>query len=472
MTDDRVEIRKSAPVVADVDVLVVGSGIAGSGAAVTAAREGARTMVVDRFGCPGGNMGPGMFGGAPDLELPPVFRDGLPGVPGEFVRRCEELTNATLLNHYFRDSQVVSYVWLKMMEEAGVETLWNTWAGDPLMEGNRVTGLLVENKSGTQAIRAKVVIDATGDADVAMRAGATMDEGASYFSPGTYFALANVHLPEYVALWDREPTDEEIQWIESLTPSVASRARLLKPLIPYCRAAWESGEYRFLQSVGDEGHLLCDHGIFRCICGQQYREDVFLKGEYGIVGAMVGLIRKKAPTSGDAQLMSRLETAARKFIFKTALFLRRRVPGFQESYLHIIAPYFNTRGGRSFVADYTLTPEDATSGRRHDDAIFHVFRHRVRPGPPQAIEYLEGYDFPYRQLLPKGVEGLLGAGRACIIQPPVTRVRWMVMLMGQAAGVAAALAARAGVTPRAINVPELRDILADKYGVPLDPAGA
>jgi len=117
-----VDVKKSVPVHSEVDVLVVGSGIAGSTAAVTAARTGARTMVVDRFGRPGGNMGPGLIGGAPNLELPKSMAEaGMPGVPGEFVRRCEKYCNAQLLNHYFRDSQVISYVWLKMMQEAAAK---------------------------------------------------------------------------------------------------------------------------------------------------------------------------------------------------------------------------------------------------------------------------------------------------------------------------------------------------------------
>jgi hypothetical protein len=115
---EKVHLDKSVPVVADVDVLVVGAGIAGSTAAVTAARNGAKTMVVDRFGYPEGNMGPGTIGGAPNLELPDTMAGGLPGIPGEFVRRCEAYCNAPLLNHYFRDTHVASHVWLKMMEES------------------------------------------------------------------------------------------------------------------------------------------------------------------------------------------------------------------------------------------------------------------------------------------------------------------------------------------------------------------
>jgi flavin-dependent dehydrogenase len=218
-----VELKKSVPVVADVDVLIVGAGIAGSTAAVAAARNGAKTMVVDRFGYPGGHMGPGMIGGAPNMEIPETMGGCLPGIPGEFIKRCEEYCNAPLLAHYFRDSQVISYVWSQMMQEVGVQFMYNTYAGDPIMEGNRVTGLFVENKNGTQAIRAKVVVDATGDADVAARAGAPMDEGKSLFHAGTYFAMANVDVDRYVnEVFANPPGTKDISWAESIHPHAAA----------------------------------------------------------------------------------------------------------------------------------------------------------------------------------------------------------------------------------------------------------
>ncbi|MQY69299.1 MAG: FAD-dependent oxidoreductase, partial [Firmicutes bacterium] len=274
-TRENVEVKKSVPVVCEVDVLVVGSGIAGSTAAVTAAREGARTMVVDRFGYPGGNMGPGLIAGAPNLELPEsMVRNGVPGVPGEFVRRCERYCNARLLNHYFRDSPVISYVWLKMMQESGVELMFNTWAADPIMEGDKVTGLLVENKSGTQAIKAKVVIDATGDADVAFRAGAPVDNGSGYFHAGVYFAMANVNVEKYEKeVLQKEPGAEDLRWVENLDPVAGKRLGHLKPLIPYYRKAWEAGEYKFIQNIDDRWFILCDHGISRSVSIWQYAPD-------------------------------------------------------------------------------------------------------------------------------------------------------------------------------------------------------
>jgi hypothetical protein len=180
------------------------------------------------------------------------------------------------------------------------------------------------------------------------------------------------------------------------------------------------------------------------------------------VGAQVGLWGSEMDC-GDAALRTELEVGSRKYIFETAQFWRHHIPGFEQSHLHMIAPYFHNRGGRSPLCDYVLTKEDVKAGTRFDDAIFHTWGDEVKEGDFT----MDGFDFPYRQLLPRGVEGLLMAGRAAIIQPPVNRTRYKVMLMGQAAGVAAALAARAGTTPRALPVGELRQVLVNQYQVPV-----
>jgi len=476
-TQERVEVKKSVPVVCQVDVLVVGSGIAGSTAAVTAAREGARTMVVDRFGYPGGNMGPGLIAGAPNLELPEsMAKTGLPGIPGELVRRCEKYCHAQLLNHYFRDSQVISYVWLKMMQESGVELMFNTYATDPIMEGDKVTGLLVENKSGTQAIKAKVVIDATGDADVAFRAGAPVDNGSSLFHAGVYFAIGNVNVEKYEKeAVQKELEVEDLNWAQNIT---GKRLEHLKPLIPYYKKAWESGEYKFIRRIDNRWNILCDHGIFRSISGVQYVPDPLRRGKYNILGALVGVRgptdKQNVETSGSASVMNKLEVSSRIYIFETAQFLRKYVPGFEESYLHFVAPYFHARGGRSIVSEYSLTMKDVEEERRQDDVVFIADKHSFPGGFDRIVtgDEVYGYipertfDFPYRQLLPKKIKGLLAAGRSAIIQPPVTRVRWMVFLMGQAAGAAAALSAKKGLMPRELNVKGLQSLLYHNYQVP------
>jgi hypothetical protein len=445
---ESIQLSKQIPVAARADVIVAGAGISGSVAALAAAREGANVILVERYGCLGGNMGPGMFsGGVVHLVLhyPNVMPEGLRGIPGEFLNRCEGYASHQLGHDYFRDSQVVSYVLLKMMEEWNVQLMLNTWVCDPIMENNHITGLFVESKSGTQAVRAKVVIDATGDADVAARAGVPIDPNPKYNHPGMYFAIGGVDEAKYQAFL--EPDPEHVKWAKDVFKDIGmGYPGRLNPLLPFVRRAWSVGGYRIVKRIGDVAVITVDHG--------------FYTPRQGTVGAQVGLWGEGID-SGNAAQNTELERQTRIYIFETAKFMRAYVPGFEDSYLHTIAPFFHSRSGRSAVCDYVTTVEDMEEGRRLEDVVFVNYGHEQQKGPET------GNDFPYRQLLPKGVEGLMATGRSAIIQPPTNRSRWKMLMMGQACGVGAALATRTGVTPRQVDVRELQKILHVKYHVPL-----
>jgi len=449
---ETVQFCKQVPVVAEADIVVAGSGISGSIAALAAAREGADVVLIDRYGSLGGNMGPGMFsGGVVHLVLhyPNVMPEGLRGIPAEFLDRCEGYAGHQLGHDYFKDSQAVSYVLLKMMEENNVRLMLNTWVGDPIMDGNCVTGLFVENKSGTQAVKAKVVIDATGDADLATRAGVPTDPNAEYNHPGMYFAIGGVDEAKYEKFLDSapEPEPDQLTWVRDLFKEIGmGYASRLNPLLPFIRRAWSVGEYRIVKRIGGVAAITVDHG--------------FYPPQRGIAGAQVGLWGEEID-SGDAAQNSELEREARIYIFETAKFMRSHVPGFENSYLHMIAPYFHSRSGRSAVCDHVNTGEDIEEGCRFEDVVFVNYGHEQHKGPET------GSDFPYRQLLPKGVEGLMATGRSAVIQPPCNRARWKMLIMGQACGVGAALAASRGVTPRQVDVGELQKILHHKYHAPL-----
>lgn len=451
-----VQISKQVPVIAEVDVLVAGAGIAGCCAAVTAARSGARTMLVDRFGILGGNMGPGMMSGGVvhlALDYPQAMMGGLKGIPGEFLNRCEGYADGQVGHQHLRDSQVASYVWLRMMEENRVRLLLNTYVADPTMSDDRITGVLVENKSGTQAIRAKVVIDATADADVATRAGAPIDEGEGYVHPGMHFTVAGVDTERFMA-WLQGPhhiDPQDLAWAEGVfTRNFGGPVPRLNPLIPFYKKAWEVGEYWIIKRIEDMASVSLDHGI-------PHSPNEYFGPQDGLVSTQVGL-RGKAIRSGDQAMMTALEAGSRLYIFETAQFLRRYVPGFGRSYLLVVSPYFHTRGGRGIISEYATTMEDMTSGRRFDDVIFVHY-----PSRREAVVE-EGTDFPYRQLLPQKVDGLLCAGLSAVLQPPSMRNRWKCLTMGQAAGLAAAMAARDDLTPRSIDVRELQRTLVQRYG--------
>ncbi len=359
-----------------------------------------------------------------------------------------------------------------------MELLLNAFASDPVMDGNTVTGLVVETKSGTRAIRARVVVDATGDADVAARAGAPVDDGAGLSHSGVYWAVGNVDVEEYYArVRRREPTIADLAWADGLFAKELGRPGYqvgpsLRELIPYFRPAWESGEFRTIQKIGDAGIALMDHGIFRSTAGVQDVDDPISTERHRILGALVGVSRPEGRTTGDTAVMNELEIGCRSYIFEAAQWLRRRVLGFECSYLHIIAPYFHSRGGRSIVSQRPITEADVKAGRKLDDVVFVAvdddFWQQCLPGRAgPTTEQEHSFDFPYRQLLPQDVEGLLVAGRAAIIQPPVMRPRWQVFLIGQAAGAAAALAATGGVPPGQLNVTELQRLVHREHQAPL-----
>ena len=461
---ETIQFACRVPVVAEVDVLVVGGGIAGCVAAVTAARNGADVMIVERFGYLGGNMGPGhIAGGVVHLAnaFPDAMHEGLKGIPGEFLNRCGGFVDGQLGHDKIHDTQVVAYVWLKMMEENNVRLLLNTVSCEPLMDGDRVTGLVVENRSGRQAVRAKVVIDATGEADVAARAGAPTDEDVAGFSPGLWFVIGDVDEDRYARyVEENQPDDELVEWARDVFKRYGSRMieSFWGPLLSKVRDAWDKGEYRMVRRVGDLASITLDHGLF--IFGGV---DVGTRSaRKGIIESMVGLAGGKGNGWPDAAVQTELEVASRIYIFETVQFLRKHVPGFENAWLMGVSPYFHNRFGRSAMCDYVIQPDDEGEGASFEDAVFHTWPGGKARGERSA----GGFDYPYRQFLPKGVDGLLMAGRSGLSSPNRNRNRYKVMLMGQVAGLAAALAARDGVTPREINVPELQDLLRNKYHVP------
>lgn len=419
------------PVIQDVDVVVVGAGVAGVIAALAAARHGASTLLVEAFSSLGGNMGPGMFAGGSlhlALQHPQAFPDGLGGIPAEFNARVVGGQDRLVGSHYFRDSQAVSYVAGRMLEESGAQVLLSGVVSDVHMEGNAVRGLFVETKSGTLAVRSKVAIDCTGTADVADRAGAPIVELPADPSAGTFFTVAGGDWAAYQEALASRGTlsaDDE-SWLATHAPGAAD-------FMPWARESWEAGEFRIVDSVDGFATL-----------------EVTVKApkeEPNTVRARTRVNGRFSP--GDGLAMSRVDHRMRQYIYEFAEFLRARVPGFAEAYLGLVSPFTHARGGKCIDSVRAVTVDDVTASTRFDDVVY-VYYDDKR---------VADCDIPYRMLLPRSVEGLLAAGKSAMQRGPQFRVRYSCQLMGQAAGVAAALAVRNGVEPRRIEVRELQRIL-------------
>jgi hypothetical protein len=459
------EPQKQRPVLYEADVVVAGSGLCSTFAAIAAGRLGAKVAVIDRFGSLGGSVGPGYpWLGTLDGEAEYTLPGGLSGIPKEFMQRLRALRVHD--NDNPEDSRIASYVADQMMREAGVELVLSAYAADPIMDGNTVRGLFVECKSGRAAIPAMVTIDGTGDADIAARAGAKIvhylpssEAPPQYIRPphnsdrwptlyeDTHMlcVVAGVDLDAYEQFAEQnvEISPEDQQWREEHGLQGAPTV-----LIPALREAWESGEFRPRREIAP--------GVELGGLGPLLRLSALAPGLATLHIACVGAIDPANPVQ-----VSLLEARMRAQAFETIRFLRKHAPGFEQAYLLHDAPFLGFRGGPHIEGDHTITLQEMWTGRKFDDVLYRNTHEKDHGGDPS------GYDFPYSAVLPRGIDGLLVCGRGAAYvrrghEPTGARARPAMMVFGQTVGTAAAIAALDGVTPRNVDLKKVqRRLIAD-----------
>jgi hypothetical protein len=219
-----------------------------------------------------------------------------------------------------------------------------------------------------------------------------------------------------------------------------------------------------------QGSISADHGIFFSTVGvaEPAIQDPRYMGEYDIVGGLIGVhYSGDSGTSGDPELMTHLENDGREYIFCFHQFLKKYVPGFEQSYLHSTGAYFHARGGRSMIARHNVCREDAENSSQFDDMVFRGFAWHspVHPLWELVHNYRWYFEMPYRQFLPRDVEGLMAAGRSCNLdggkpddpnRGVCLRMRCLVFMCGHTVGTAAAMAVKDGVPPSEVDVGKLR----------------
>ena len=448
-----VALRRDVPVVGDVDVLVVGGGPAGIGAALGAARCGAKTALVERYGFLGGAataMGVGPFMTSFSLD---TNKQIIGGVFEELVQRLVKRGGAvhpsavrdgspesgfyTYAHDHVTpfDGEALKVEAAEMMLEAGVALFLHSDFIEPIMTGSRLGGAIVHNKSGLQAIRAAVVIDCTGDADVAFRAGAETKQGNAVdglTQPVTmFFRVGNVDDSAVEAYVAAHPEEKD---------------KLFGSLLAAARAR---GEFTVAKQY---------IGIYRSVQRGVWR---------------VNTSRIQGVDATNAAELTKAEIEGRRQVWDLMTFFRRNLPGFQNAVLLDSAPQIGVRESRRIVGEYVLTVEDVMAGTHFADVVslasFAIDIHPVKGAGGGVESALKAglkaapvYEIPYRSLVPAKVDGLLVAGRCLSATHEAlgaVRVMPPCFAMGQAAGVAAALAVSGGVSPRAVDTARLHAVL-------------
>jgi hypothetical protein len=441
MDGTRVDFSKGLHVVAEPDVLVCGCGSAGVAAAIAAARHGARTLALERWGFAGGYMtavfGPGMDG---FVDL----RSGLPVVGGVALEFAHLAGGATgdIAHTRFQpgsdlreldenpewqpmclDVELFKLHADRLMRAAGAHILYHTVVADALTASGRITGVVVANKGGLGIVRPKVVVDATGDADVAAAAGGEYRVSEALQPMSLHFRIRSVR-------------------------GISARLR------DKCAAVLKQGS--------DAGRLSLYGGPWM---GQVHADELWINAT-------------RVPGSGlDPLDVTHAEMQGREDARTMFDLWKEHLPEFREAIFVTSGPVVGVRETRRIVGDETITREDVLAKKAIPDAVvlgaWYLDLHPKGQSGYHIHEVVRPYGIGYRTLIPRGVDNLLVAGRCHSADSAAlasTRVNITAMGMGQAAGTAAALCAASQISPRELPIGRLQTALLKDGAIILEKA--
>ncbi|MEK8130418.1 FAD-dependent oxidoreductase [Paenibacillus filicis] len=435
-TAQTITISSELPVSYTPDVVVVGGGASGVAAAMAAARNGADTLLIEQRGYLGG-MGTAALVPAfcpySDGEKPIIRGIGL-DLLNEMKREAGDAFHRRFkeqLDWVPIDVETLKRVYDQQVLESGAKLLFHTVADQVLLEGDRIRGLVISNKSGRSVVQAKLYIDASGDADLAALAGVPFQTGGENgeLQPGTMC---------YVV-------------------TGADKARFDQ----FCKDTGQSQQLdKTIVEAQQNGDL--PEGRKR-VSGIAWITDSIAGFNFGHIFGIDGT---------RAEDLTYAAVEGRKLIDLQIKFLRKYVPGFEQIHLVHSGDQIGIRETRRIAGDYTLVVDDFISMRTFEDDIarnaYFIDIHLANASSTMVIKHLpkgKSHGVPYRCMLPQGKSNLIVAGRSVSSDRPVQgslRVMPNCFAMGQAAGTAAAMASVTGGGFREVNIAELQAKLVEQ----------
>ena len=420
-----VEKQRELEIKGEYDVVVCGSGPAGIGAAVTAGRNGVKTLLLEQNGTVGGVATSGLMSHFTGDCNSKIYKEVLKRQADARIYQKGEITTTI-------EPDVLMNVYFDMLKEANVDVLLYTFVCDTITEDGALKGVIVENKSGRSVYLSKVIIDATGDGDVAYKAGAEFFKGREKdekMQPATImFKLGGVDYDRAVfppSFETEVPTEKgELQ-------------SLARKILPY-----------------PAGHVLL------------YKSTL-----PGVV--TVNMTNCTDVDATKAEDWTRATIVCRSQLSKIVNFLREYAPGYENCYIVSSAPFLGIRETRHFKGLYSITENDILEAKVFDDYVvkdahFNFDIHNIdgsgldKNGSQKNFTQNKGYTIPYRCLVPEKVDCLLLSGRnisGTHIAHSNFRAMPICMGIGEAAGAAAALAVKKECKVREINAEEIRKII-------------
>lgn len=466
------------------DVAVCGGGTAGCFAAIAAARQGAKTVLIERSFTVGGMLTVGEAGitkfteHCKDVEMyknevldvlatEPKKVQVVGGIAHEYAKRMIDSETAMGTcgeagSYVFTDKAEAQWTLIQMLSEAGVEVLYDTRAVIVRKNGGTVKGVVVANKEGFCEIDAKVIIDATGDGDVCALAGVPFNLGATQKEVNDGFGNCVGETQAFGTMYRVNGVDFERMFSYFDKAHASFRVHQFGVMsLDDVKESYRNGQMCVFR-INVPGYSIAhwDNVQVYNLPG---------KDEAIILGRACGYKDDKEHSGLNAKALSRGQHALQEGARVLTEVLREKIPGFENVRITYV-PEVGVRETRHIIGEYTLTVADVMTGRDFDDSIAcggHPLD--INPLPPDL--HPEEFNFnhwrfhiPYRILLPKSVENLLVAGRCVSAERGASgaiRPTAQCMAMGEAAGVAAALSVKYSVTPKNIDVTELRRILTE-----------